>query len=579
MSKTLKGISASNGVGMAKALIVTETPLVIPKNKILNTEADKEVQRVKEAIALSHKQLESLYSSAKDRLGEDAEIMLAQIEMLNDPTIEEEVEDKITTDLMNAEFAIETVLDEQIEILAAVEDEYIRERAADLADIKTRLLHALLGKPLELIIDSEAVLICDILTPSQTANLRPEYVKGIVCETGGVTAHAAIIARSLGIPAIMGCKNSTEAFKEGEIIFVDGSKGYARTVENEAEAESLKENIKKNAALKAELLVLKDKPTGKPVSLTENIGAVEEYQGMGDGVGLFRTEFLYMEGKNPPGEDAQFAIYKKTVERVYGENGKKEDKKLIFRTFDIGGDKEVPYLQIPKEDNPFLGWRAVRICLDKPEMFKIQLRALLRASHYGSLQIMIPMISSLEELRAVRKVFNEVKEELRQNGIPFDENTKLGIMIEIPSAAVCADSLAKEADFFSIGTNDLIQYTLAVDRGNEKVSKLYDFYNPGVLRLVKMTIDASHKAGITTSMCGEAAGDPIATLLLLGLGLDGFSMSGSVLLKVKKIITEAGMDFAKDVAEFAMEMETGEEIREFLVGKLRDMGLEYLVEL
>ena len=574
----LKGIAASNGIGLAKSLVVVEKAIEVNKNTIEKEDTDSELERFNKAIADSHKQLDSLYESTKQRLGSDAEIIQAQISMLNDPVISEEVQDGIINRFMNAEHAVAVVLDEQIDILSAIDDEYIRERATDLIDIKNRLLSTLTGNFLELSMDEESIIVCDTLTPSQTANFDPQYVKGIICESGGIASHAAIIARNLEIPAIMGCKSSTDIFKSGDLVFIDGSKGQAYMVTDENEIKQLQKDIEKAASVKAELLAVKDIPSattdGKKVILSANVGAVEEVKLVtkygGEGIGLFRTEFFYMEGKSLPDEDAQFAVYKKTVELLSGE-------KAVFRTFDIGGDKEVPSFKIPKEDNPFLGWRAVRICLDEVALFKIQLRAMLRASAFGSLKIMIPMISAITELSAVRKIFEKAKEELRQEGVAFDEQTELGIMIEIPSAAICASSLIKEADFFSIGTNDLIQYTLAVDRGNEKVSGYYDFFNPAVLRLVKMTIDASHKAGKTTGMCGEAAGDPIAALLLLGLGLDSFSMSPSILPKIKKIITHVDMKFAEDVARTAMEMETGEEIKQFLTNKLKEIGLDYLI--
>jgi len=428
-------------------------------------------------------------------------------------------------------------------------------------------------------VDEESVLIIDVLTHSQATHLNPEYVKGIICEHGGVASHSTIIARNLEIPAIVGSKGVMEKVADGDIVFVDGSKGEALVVTDDSELVRLSEAVKHAKAKKAELLTDKDSQAvttdGKVVELYANVGALDEVKLVakygGDGIGYYRTEFLYMEGDSPPGESIQFDAYKETVEQLAG-------KTVMFKTFDIGGDKEeVAYLKIPKEDNPFLGWRAVRICLDERHLFKTQLRALLRASAFGKLQVLVPMISSVVELRTVRMIIEEVKDELRKDGIAFDEQTELGIVVEIPSAAVCADILAREADFFSVGTNDLTQYTLAVDRGNEKVAKNFDFFNPSVLRLVKMTIDASHKAGKYTSMCGESAGNPIATILLLGLGLDSFSMGPSAIPKVKKIIKSVDLPFANDVACKAMELETGEEIRAFLMKKLEEIGLDYLV--
>lgn len=573
----LKGIAVSNGIGLAKVLKIKENTIEVSKTNINESDIDKEILRFTTALNDSEKQLESLYMNAKEKLGSDAEIIMAQKAMINDPEIKKEICDLIKT-LKNAEEATETVLDEQIAFLSAVEDEYIKERAADLIDIKNRILHTLTGNPLELTITNPSILVCKMLTPSQTANFNPSYVKGIICETGGQTSHAAIIARNLEIPAIMGCK--TDSLTNGDVVFINGSKGEAYVVTDENEIKKINKDIEKTAMVKAEILAIKDAITqtkdGKKVDLLANVGSLDELKYIekygGEGIGLFRTEFLYMESKTTPQENTQFNIYKKTAELMQG-------KKIVFRTIDIGGDKEVPCLKIPKEDNPFLGWRAVRICLDEVELFKTQLRALLKATAFGEIKIMIPMISSVTEIKKVKELFNEVKAELKHQNIKFNEKTQLGIMIEIPSAAITAEMLANESDFFSIGTNDLIQYTLAVDRGNNKVSNYYDFYHPAVIRLVKITIDASHKAGKTTGMCGEAAGDPIATLLLLGLGLDSFSMSPSVIPKVKKIITSVDMGLAQSIANRVMEMETGEEIKGFLMGELRGLGLDYLVDL
>ena len=575
---SLKGIPASNGLGLADALIIADYVLDVSEDLISHEDSCKELNRFKKALGLAHEQLQALYESTKGRLGNKAEIIQAQKAMLDDPVLEDDIQSKITVELFGAEYAVKTVLDEHIDVISAVDDEYIRERAADLEDIKIRILHNLAGRPIGLSVDRDAVLVCSMLTPSQTANLNPKYVKGIICESGGVTAHAAIIARNLEIPAVMGCKGAMNAFTEGDLLFVNGSKGEAYAVCDPNEIANLRKQIEKSLSAKNELISLKDVPSatsdGKPVALYANIGSAEEVKQAikygGDGVGLFRTEYLYMESKQPPSEDTQFNIYKKTVEQLPGKN-------VVIRTFDIGGDKEVPCLDIPKEDNPFLGWRAVRIGLEETGLLKTQLRALLRASAYGSIKIMIPMISSVSEVRAVKKIFEAVKDELKQSEIAFDEQTELGIMVEVPSAAVCADLLVHESDFFSIGTNDLIQYTLAVDRGNDKVTSYYDFYNPAVLRLVKQTIDASHEAGKTTGMCGEAAGDVVATILLLGLGLDSFSMSPSILPKVKKIITLVDMAFAQSTAKTALTMATGEEIKQFLTDKLIELGLDYLI--
>ena len=580
----LKGIAVSSGIGLAKAVVIKNKLPAMEPQLIRGEALDQELQKLKDAIALSHRQLETLYENAKEALGDDAKIIKAQITMLHDPEIRDDIQTAITKYLWNAAYAAQVVFDEQIEALSAIDDAYIRERVADFVDIKVRLLRNLTGNHFELTIGEEAILVCDMLTPSQTANLNPDYVKGLICESGGATSHAAILARGLGIPTIMGCADCTSTLGQQDsagthpLVFIDGSKGEAFIVTEAGERDRLRREIEQAAMVKADLLVLRDLPSvtadRKAIGLSANVGSLEEVplsaQYGGEGIGLFRTEFLYMKGTEPPSEEAQFIIYKKTVEQLEGQ-------KAVFRTFDIGGDKEVSCLHIPKEENPFLGWRAVRISLDERALFETQLRALLRASAFGSIQIMIPMISSVSELRAVREILEKVKADLREENIAFDEGIALGIMIEIPSAAICADTLIQEADFFSIGTNDLIQYTLAVDRGNDKISNYYDFFHPAVLRLVKQTIDAAREAGKPVSMCGEAAGDPVATLLLLGLGLREFSMSPAQLLKVKKIVNCVDMVFAETVAEAAMQLKTGEEIKGFLMGKLEAMELDYLI--
>ena len=577
----LKGLSASNGVGMANVLILAEKVIDFNRDNILPDNTSDEIQRFLKAVAESEKQLRVLYEKGLEKLGHEAEIIRTQISMLDDPVIIDDVQHTITNDLKCAEHAVEVVLDGHIAVLQSTGDAQFRERALDLIDLKKRLLATLTNNSIDLLFDKEVVVVCNMLTPSQTADFDPKFVRGIICESGGYTSHAAIIARNLEIPAIVGCKHCTAELKDGDLIFIDGSKGEAFVVNRDTDdLEELGKQLEARNKVKAELRKIMALPTetidGTKVSLYANVGGFEEVEPAldygCDGIGLFRTEFLYMTSKTLPDEDVQFGVYKRVVQQMNG-------KKTIFRTFDIGGDKDVPAIKIPREDNPFLGWRAIRICLDEKELLKVQLRALLRASAFGNAQIMIPMIASVSEISAVKEIHNEVKAELRSEGVSFDENTPLGIMIEIPSAAICADTLIKESDFFSIGTNDLIQYTLAVDRGNEKVAKYYDFYNPAVLRLVEMTINASHKVGKITGMCGEAAGDVMATMLLLGLGLDSFSMSAPMIPKVKKIITSIDMHFAKEVASSAMEMDTGEEVRKFLLSRLEEKGLEYLVTL
>ena len=428
--------------------------------------------------------------------------------------------------------------------------------------------------------NKEVILICSSLTPHQASTLNPKLVKGVLCEGGGRASHTSIIIRNLEIPAIMGCKGCTGFFSNGDMVFVDGSKGKAFAVTTESDLSLLQDRIVECRKMRAELIAGLSKSAitldGKEIPLYANVGHLDDLKLVdrygADGIGYFRTEFLFLMEKKVPDEDMQFEIYRKTVEQLNG-------KPVYFKTFDIGADNDVSFLKLPKEANPFLGWRGIRICLEERQLFKAQLRALFRASAYGNLKILVPMISSVTELRTVKLIVDEVKLELEQEGVDFDGGTEIGIVVEVPSAALCAESIIMEADFFTIGTNDLTQYTLAVDRTNEKVSGYYDFFNPAVLKLVKMTIDASHAHGKSTIMCGESAGDPVATLLLLGLGLDRFSMGPSALPKVKKVICSVSASYAEDIARTAMKMDTGQEIRQFLEGKLEEIGLADIVEL
>lgn len=558
----LKGTAASSGVAIGKALVIGEANQSIIKKRIDNIQ--EELDRFKSALQLSKEQVSRIKEATAKKLGEDkAQIFDAHLMMLEDPEINDGIESKIKDEGINAEYAAKSIIEVYVSVFEGMENDYMRERAADIKDIGKRLINNLLGVNHASLLElkNSCIVIAKDLTPSDTAQMDHDKVLGFATDIGGSTSHSAIMARSLEIPAIVGLGNITEIVKEEDLIIIDGDEGVVIVNPDETTLEFYQRKQKDNEMIKQELLKLKDAESvtidGRRVELAGNIGTPENLQGVldkgGEGIGLFRTEFLYMDKDDFPSEEEQFSAYKKVLEEM-------EDKPVVIRTLDIGGDKKLPYLPIQEEMNPFLGYRAIRLCLDKKGIFKTQLRALLRASVYGNLKIMFPMISGIDELRQAKDVLSEVKRELVKEEIAFKEEVEVGIMIEIPSAAIISDVLAREVDFFSIGTNDLIQYTVAVDRMNEKVSYLYSPFNPAVLRLIKTVIDNGHKEGIWVGMCGEMAGDARLTPVLLGFGLDEFSMSASSILKVRKIINNLEYTKAKELAEDILKLGTAEEI-------------------
>lgn len=493
----------------------------------------------------------------------------AHITILSDPEMLGQIEGKIKDDKVNAEEALKEVTDTFISMFEAMTDNaYMQERAGDIRDVTKRVLSHLLGVtlPSPALIDSEVIVVAHDLTPSDTAQLDRKYVKGFITDIGGRTSHSAIMSRTLEIPAVVGSESATTDIKEGDTVVLDGINGDALVAPTDAEVADYQQKAKDFVAQKAEWAKLKNEATvskdGKHFELASNIGTPDDMDGVLDAgseaIGLFRSEFLYMNSSELPDEDTQFEAYKKVVE---GMNG----KPVIVRTMDIGGDKELPYLPLPDDMNPFLGYRAIRISLDRDDIFRTQLRALLRASHYGQLRIMFPMIATLDEFRKAKAIFEEEKAKLVAAGTPVADDIKLGIMIEIPAAAILADQFAKEVDFFSIGTNDLIQYSFAADRGNEQVSYLYQPYNPSLLRLIKHVIDAAHANGRFTGMCGEVAGDQIAVPLLMGLGLDEFSMSSTSVLKTRSLMKKLDTKEMAKLADKALnECVTNEEVKELV---------------
>ncbi|RLQ97082.1 phosphoenolpyruvate--protein phosphotransferase [Falsibacillus albus] len=564
MSSILKGIAASNGIAIAKAYRLVEPDLSFEKKEI--SDKEQEVSRFQQAIATSKSELEAIRDKAKTDLGEDkAAIFEAHLLVLSDPELLTPIEDKIKTEAVNAEVALKETADMFVSMFESMDNEYMKERAADIRDVTKRVLSHLLGVQVvnPSMIAEEVIIIAEDLTPSDTAQLNRQFVKGFTTDIGGRTSHSAIMARSMEIPAVVGTKSVTDEIQNGDLVIVDGLNGEVHINPTPEVIDQYKKEHEKYEAQKAEWAKLVNEPTvsndGHHVELGANIGTPKDLKGVtehgGEAVGLYRTEFLYMGRDELPTEDEQFSAYKAVLEGMEG-------KPVVVRTLDIGGDKELPYLNLPKEMNPFLGFRAIRLCLEEQDIFRTQLRALLRASIYGNLKIMFPMISTLNEFREAKAILSEEQAKLNETGVKTADNIEVGIMVEIPSTAVMADLFAKEVDFFSIGTNDLIQYTMAADRMNERVSYLYQPYNPAILRLVKMVIDAAHKEGKWAGMCGEMAGDEIAIPILLGLGLDEFSMSATSILKARSQISRLNHKEMKELANDVLQLHTNDEVIE-----------------
>lgn len=562
----LKGISASPGIAIGKAMIKEETAMEIVEEMI--DDIEKEIEKLDEAVEHSKMVLRELYEHTLKNIGEDeAKIFSAHELMLCDPELFGKTKEMIKDKKINAPYALSVVTQEFLTIFEMMDDEYLRERAADLRDVTNRVTKKLLNiNDVNLAtLQEEVILIAHDLTPSDTAQINKNMVKGFVTEIGGSTSHSAIMARTLEIPAVVGCGEVLDKIKDGDIIAFDGDSGEVYVNPDESilkEFEKKQEDYKELKEKLHKLIGKKSISTDHvEVELAANIGTPDDLEGVikndGEGVGLFRSEFLYMDRENLPTEEEQFEAYKKVAEGLEG-------KPVVIRTLDVGGDKEIPYLDLPKEMNPFLGYRAIRVCLDKKEIFKTQLRALLRASHYGNVKIMFPMISSVEEVRLAKEIAYECMEELREKNIEFDENIQLGIMIEIPAAAVISDMLAKEVDFFSIGTNDLIQYTTAVDRMNKDISYLYTPFHPALLRLVKTVIDNGHKENIWVGMCGEVAGNPMLIPILLGMGLDEFSMSPISILKARHIIRNLSKEEMAKEVDIVLNLPTATEVEEYI---------------
>jgi len=571
-----QGINASPGIAIAKVFVYVKKELEIPEKKV--DDVEKESQRFNEAVDKSREQLNKIKDKAVAEMGEEeAAIFEAHAMFLDDPEFVGTIANEISTNAVNAEAATKQVVDQFYAMFDAMDDPYFKGRAADIKDVGTRILFNLLGETMVDIssLDEDTIIVAEDLAPSDTATMDKKRVKGFVTDIGSRTSHSAIMARSLEIPAILGLGDITSSVKNGDTLIIDGSAGEAIINPTEEELAIYKQKQKDYEAYVAELAQLKDQKAettdGHVVELVGNIGNPNDVEGVlkngGEGVGLYRTEFLYMDSDTMPDEEKQFAAYKSVIESF-------KDGAVIIRTLDIGGDKKLPYLPLEEEMNPFLGLRAVRLCFQKEEMFKTQLRAILRASAFGKARVMFPMVGNVDEVIQAKKLIHGCMKELDEAGVAYDKDLEIGVMVEIPSAAITADIIATEASFFSIGTNDLCQYTLAVDRMNQTVSYLYDPLHPAILRLVKRVIEASHSMpGKFTGMCGEMGGDPYATLILLGMGLDEFSMSASSIPQVKKIIRSVSYEEAKTIADQALSMKTGKEIRAMIKQKMDDLGI------
>ena len=562
-----KGTGASAGIGIGRAVIVEEKELVIKRETV--TDPAAEIQRFKGALEVSMQQTEALAEDLGKRVGEkEAEILKGHIMLLSDPMLVGEIETNIQNEGINAEYAIESVCTMYADMFASMGDELMQQRATDMRDIKTRMQKVLLGVASVDIaaLPAGSVIVAKDLTPSMTAGINPDNVTGIVTELGGRTSHSAILARALEIPAVVALGGILEQVKDGDMVVLDGTDGVV--IVDPEEAVLSEYQTKREAFLKEkkDLEQYIGKPSitkdGVQVELVGNIGKPEDVDKVlqydGEGVGLFRTEFLFMDRDAMPTEEEQFEAYRKVAVALDG-------KPVIIRTLDIGGDKEIPYMGLEKDENPFLGYRAVRFCLDrKDDVYRPQLRALLRASAYGNIKIMVPLVTCIEEYRQVKALVHEIMAELDREGIAYNKNIQLGIMVETAAASLIADIFAKEVDFFSIGTNDLTQYTMSVDRGNDKVSYLYSTFNPAVLRSIKRIITCAREAGIMVGMCGEAASDPMMIPLLLAFGLNEFSMGPSAILRARKMVTQYSTQELQAVADKAMSFATTAEVENYM---------------
>lgn len=564
MNRLINGIAASPGVAIGKIFVYRDVKLTYAEKSLISKE--EEIKRLIAGREIAKKQLQEIRDNTLIKMGKDkAAIFDGHITLLEDEDLFSEINDKISSAKNTAEYALNEAIEEYASMLANLEDTYFKERAGDLRDIGKRWLYGVANVNVVDLskLPPESIIVAKELNPSDTAQLNLENVLAFVTEIGGKTAHSSIMARSLELPAVVGVGELLDSVCNGDNIIVDALNGEVILNPSQEEIETYTEKRTSYLREKEELKELKDKEAvskdGVKVDIWGNIGSPKDVKGVisngGFGIGLYRTEFLFMDKDSFPTEDEQFEAYKEVAEAM-------GNYPVTIRTMDIGGDKSLPYMELPKEENPFLGWRAIRVCLDRTEILKTQFRALLRASNYGNIKIMLPMIMDVNEIRKSKEIFEECKRELREEGIEFNEAVMLGIMVETPAVAFRAKYFAKECDFFSIGTNDLTQYTLAVDRGNEKIANLYDSYNPAVLQAIKNLIDGAHEGGIKISMCGEFAGDENAVALLFGMGLDAFSMSGISIPRIKKILKNLDTKACQKLVAEVLELSTADEVKE-----------------
>ncbi|HAM41350.1 MAG: phosphoenolpyruvate--protein phosphotransferase [Omnitrophica WOR_2 bacterium RIFCSPLOWO2_02_FULL_63_16] len=571
----LKGIPASSGVAIGKAFLFSSEELLIPRRPIAEAEIPAEVMRFEEALIQTRHQILGIQHRLADEMGQEhAEIFNAHLLVLEDQSLREEVLGGLKAQRLNVEYIFNEVVRRYLRAFARTNDEYLRDRTADIEDVRKRILRNLTGRHLDAMgqLDEPVVVIAHALSPSETALMHKRHVLAFVTDVGGRTGHTAIMAKSLGIPAVVGVEVATARIEKEGLIIVDGTRGEVIVDPDPATIRRYEVEQRRIQEVNRQLLQLKDLPAetldGHRVTLSANIEVPDEIPSViahgAEGIGLYRTEFFYLNRTDFPSEEEQFQSYKSVAERLAPQS-------VIIRTVDLGGDKFLSPLDLPTEMNPFMGWRAIRFCLARPDVFRVQLRAILRASAYGNLKLMFPMISGLEELRRAHEILEGVKGELTREGLAFSPAMDVGAMIEVPSAALTCDLLAGDAKFFSIGTNDLIQYALAVDRVNEKIAYLYEPAHPAVLRLLKQILDAGHQAGIWVGMCGEMAGEPALALLLLGLGLDEFSVSPIQVPLIKKVIRAVEYHTAQAIAQQAMQFRTGKEVEAFLLSHLRQL--------
>lgn len=579
--KILKGIPASPGISIGKAYLFDTREVVIPRKRIKRSEVSAEIKRFKSALNKTKKEIVEIRDKISREIGsEHGEIFSAHLLVLEDSMLMDEIMTRVKRERLSVEYIFSDVLKKYIKAFSKIDDEYLKERISDINDVGKRIIKNLVGIKHSTLseLKKPVIVVAYDLSPSDTASMHKKNVIAFATDIGGRTSHTAIMAKSLEIPAVVGLEEATRVIENGNTIIVDGNKGIIIIHPSAQTLRDYEQEKKRYEKLEQGLLILKDLPSqtldGHKVELKANIELPTEipsvlYHGA-CGIGLYRTEFFYMNRTDLPTEEEHFKAYKEVAQKMIPYS-------VTIRTMDLGGDKFLSHLRVPHEMNPFLGWRAIRFCLARPDIFKVQLRSMLRASVYGKLKLMYPMISGLEELKQANEILEEVKADLRKKNIPFDEKMEVGAMIETPSAALTSDLLAKEVDFFSIGTNDLIQYAIAVDRVNEKIAYLYEPAHPGVLRLIKNIIDNAHKAGIWVGMCGEMAGEPNLALILLGLGLDEFSVSSIIIPEIKRIIRSVTIQQAREIAEEALRLSTGKEVEEFTKAKLMELVPDYKV--